>query len=435
MYIQQQYQNASSALTQNQQTIAEHYGQALVNSMGEASTQMNSVIGNMIGNAQSHIDAFNEAIESGSMGAWKDYMDGVSALTNASGLTYDNLIANADDYKQVADDANKAAQDLIKTFKDSFEDVNSATEEWDAHLATLTGVQTMYENIATSAQNALTVLSGFTAGEGVGDTSAAIAAMLGLTATTQNGAPTSGSSKPPLGDSTNNLVEGAPELLDGIPELMSGIPEINAALMAGIPEMYEELMAGIPEMYAELMAGIPEMNEELISGIPEVEEQLTSAITEVLADPTLTDELRAKKLDEYNVLIDKLAKYEEAQKEMELEKLAGKVGSAGGGGGTARTPTAELIEHAALTNQEMQMVEEMLLMQMQSFYAAQASVLGGGGGSNISIDKGSNLEQMIEIKADFPNATDQNEIKAAFEELINLASQHAYSSAAVQKSY
>ena len=435
LYIQQQYQNASSALTQNQQTIAEHYGQALVNSMGEASTQMNSVIGNMIGNAQSHIDAFNEAIESGSMGAWKDYMDGVSALTNASGLTYDNLIANADDYKQVADDANKAAQDLIKTFKDSFEDVNSATEEWDAHLATLTGVQTMYENIATSAQNALTVLSGFTAGEGVGDTSAAIAAMLGLTATTQNGAPTSGSSKPPLGDSTNNLVEGAPELLDGIPELMSGIPEINAALMAGIPEMYEELMAGIPEMYAELMAGIPEMNEELISGIPEVEEQLTSAITEVLADPTLTDELRAKKLDEYNVLIDKLAKYEEAQKEMELEKLAGKVGSAGGGGGTARTPTAELIEHAALTNQEMQMVEEMLLMQMQSFYAAQASVLGGGGGSNISIDKGSNLEQMIEIKADFPNATDQNEIKAAFEELINLASQHAYSSAAVQKSY
>ena len=294
----------------------------------------------------------------------------------------------------------------------------------------------MYENIATSAQNALTVLSGFTAGEGVGDTSAAIAAMLGLTATTQNGAPTPGSSKPPLGDSTNNLVEGAPELLEGIPELMSGIPEINAALMAGIPEMYEELMAGIPEMYAELMAGIPEMNEELISGIPEMEEQLTSAITEVLADPALTAEARAKKLDEYNVLIDTLAKYEEAKKEMELEKLSGKVGSAGGGGGSARREdTTDLIGHAALTNQEMQMVEEMLLMQMQSFYAAQASVLGGGGGSNISIDKGSNLEQMIEIKADFPNATDQNEIKAAFEELINLASQHAYSSAAVQKSY
>ena len=36
------------------------------------------------------------------------------------------------------------------------------------------------------------------------------------------------------------------------------------------------------------------------------------------------------------------------------------------------------------------------------------------------------IEQTVNINAEFPNATDKSEIEAAFEELINLATQHAY---------
>lgn len=329
LFIQGQYNNASQALTQNQQAVAEHYGQALVNSMGEASLQMNTVIGDMIGNAQSHIDAFNQAIEEGSMGAWSDYMAGVSALTNASGLTYDNLIANADDYAEVAENANQAAQDLIDTFTDSFEDINAATEQWDAHLATLEGVQQMYENIATSAQNTLEVLSGFTAGEGVGDTQAAIAALLGL--------------------STPESVQAQVE--------------------------------------------------------PIVEEVLQDWIG-----------------DENNLIIEEYQEQIKRMKELYEQAPNGFVGVGGGGG-------RQSIE---LTDHEWMEIKEVFATELSSFYAAQqgwgvaAGTVQGGGGSG-------RFDQTVHITADFPNATDQNEIRLAFEELVNLASQHVYSSAAAQK--
>lgn len=329
LFIQGQYNNASQALTQNQQAVAEHYGQALVNSMGEASLQMNTVIGDMIGNAQSHIDAFNQAIEEGSMGAWSDYMAGVSALTNASGLTYDNLIANADDYAEVAENANQAAQDLIDTFTDSFEDINAATEQWDAHLATLEGVQQMYENIATSAQNTLEVLSGFTAGEGVGDTQAAIAALLGLST---------------------------------------------------------------PES---------------------VQAQVEPIVEEVLQDWLG---------DENNLIIEEYQEQIKRMKELYEQAPGGFVGVGGGG-------SRQSIE---LTDHEWMEIKEVFATELSSFYAAQqgwgvaAGTVQGGGGSG-------RFDQTVHITADFPNATDQNEIRLAFEELVNLASQHVYSSAAAQK--
>ena len=321
LFIQGQYNNASQALTQNQQAVAEHYGQALVNSMGEASLQMNTVIGDMIGNAQSHIDAFNQAIEEGSMGAWSDYMKGVTALTNASGLTYDNLIANADDYTEVAENANQAAQDLIDTFTDSFEDINAATEQWDAHLATLEGVQQMYENIATSAQHTLEVLSGFTAEEGVGYTDLAIAQLFQQTATEDKET-----------------------------------------------KKYKEAL---------LM------------------------LNEVFEDPSLTNDQKAEMLEEYE------------------EELA------------AITSLTE----QRITNtdeQELKRINEALQMQMQSFLALQSSFAQAASADNITGSL-TDLNQHVEIIADFPNATDQNEIRLAFEELINLASQHVYSSAAIQK--
>lgn len=348
LYIQGQYNNASQALTQNQQAVAEHYGQALVNSMGEASLQMNTVIGDMIGNAQSHIDAFNQAIEEGSMGAWSDYMDGVAALTNASGLTYDNLIANADDYAEVAENANQAAQDLIDTFTDSFEDINAATEQWDAHLATLEGVQQMYENIATSAQNTLEVLSGFTGAEGVGDTTQAIAALLGITPT----------------NPANTTAEGTPDNLIATPRPPVTIQEEAQAMIEGWTDEY---LDQIIQMYEEAQI-----------------------------------HTNANAIEEY---------------------VAAGSGKIGGGGGKWN-------EQIAI--QEYQMIQQSLMEQLHNFYAAQDgfahasgySVAGGGANS---------LEQHVEIVADFPNATNQEEIRMAFEELINLASQHVYSSAAISK--
>lgn len=47
--------------------------------------------------------------------------------------------------------------------------------------------------------------------------------------------------------------------------------------------------------------------------------------------------------------------------------------------------------------------------------------------SSIGMNPGTNIQQTIEIHADFPNVADSNEIQLAFEELVNRATQYVYS--------
>lgn len=375
LYIQSQYNNASQALTTNQQAVAEHYGQALVNSMGQASTQMNEVMANMIANAQEHIQAFDQALFGDSASALSEYLTSIGALTTASGLTYDNLTANAETYAAVAATANEQAQALIDTFADSFDDINEATEEWDAHLAVLEGVQAMYENIATSAQHTLDVLSGFSAGEGVGDTTAAVAALLGLPVTTNTNVPT---------QNTETAKTVADKKISVDDNALVAVPE--AAMVAEL-EAYQEMS----------LALIEEFNEGLISY-----EELSSQQLKLKQE-----ELEAMKMA--------LGVYEEASNKI------------GGGGGGNRKAEIEQI----LTEAEYASIQHVFDSQLQAIYAEQEHLMSTITGAQMTPTV---IEQHIEINAEFPDVSEYNEIKLAFDDLINLATQHAYGSSAVQKS-
>ena len=56
------------------------------------------------------------------------------------------------------------------------------------------------------------------------------------------------------------------------------------------------------------------------------------------------------------------------------------------------------------------------------------SKMGGNGNPLAALDlaKDLNLEQNVHITAEFPNATDKSEIEAAFDELLNLATQQVF---------
>ena len=43
-----------------------------------------------------------------------------------------------------------------------------------------------------------------------------------------------------------------------------------------------------------------------------------------------------------------------------------------------------------------------------------------------SAERDNDIQQTVEIHADFPNATNTDEIQKAFENLVNAASQHAF---------
>ena len=377
LYIQEQYTNASNALTINQQTISEHYGQALVDSMGYASTQLNSTLQQMINNPEEYIQQLNETIFGTSMDALSEYLAGVQGITDAAGLVFDESgimdILNA--YTDANEEAAASANAAIDAMGDALTDVNAATQEWDAHLATLENVQNAYVGIAEAIQQTITAMSGFQEYFG----------------------------------SENNPANSNPE--------DTAVPEGS---FARPPVTVEGLM--LEETYLDAISEISDLTNHIIevqANAQVSDEQITELMNayhgdleKLLLDTTLTMEEREKRLAE-------TTGYYEAQLN-ELENL--------------HTLQEELLEnqniwheHPNWSTEEYDAIMGYINADIENFFSFQDNVLKAIGSVTAAIET-QTMEQFVEIKADFPNVTNQDEIKEAFNELIILASQHANSS-------
>lgn len=377
LYIQEQYTNASNALTINQQTISEHYGQALVNSMGYASTQLNSTLQQMIDNPEAYIQQLNETIFGTSMDALSQYLAGVQGITDAAGLVFDEsgIMDILDAYTDANEEAAASANAAIDAMGDALTDVNAATQEWDAHLATLENVQNAYVGIAEAIQQTITAMSGFQEYFG----------------------------------SENNPANSNPE--------DTAVPEGS---FARPPVTVEGLM--LEETYLDAISEISDLASQIIevqASAQVSDEQITELMNayhgnleQVLMDTTLTMEEREKRLAE-------VTEYYEAQLN-ELENLY--------------TLQEELLEsqniwheHPNWSTEEYDAIMGYINADIENFFSFQDNVLKAIGSVTAAIET-QTMEQFVEIKADFPNVTNQDEIKEAFNELIILASQHANSS-------
>ena len=377
LYIQEQYTNASNALTVNQQTISEHYGQALVNSMGYASTQLNSTLQQMIDNPEAYIQQLNETIFGTSMDALSEYLAGVQGITDAAGLVFDEsgIMDILDAYTDANEEAAASANAAIDAMGDALTDVNAATQEWDAHLATLENVQNAYVGIAEAIQQTITAMSGFQEYFG----------------------------------SENNPANSNPE--------DTAVPEGS---FARPPVTVEGLM--LEEAYLDAISEISDLTNHIIevqASAQVSDEQITELMNayhgnleQVLMDTTLTMEEREKRLTE-------TTEYYEAQLN-ELENLY--------------TLQEELLEsqniwheHPNWSTEEYDAIMGYINADIENFFSFQDNVLKAIGSVTAAIET-QTMEQFVEIKADFPNVTNQDEIKEAFNELIILASQHANSS-------
>ena len=169
LYIQREYGNASQHLMQNQVAVSQWYNTELVNSAQEAQTQMNETMAALIQNSDGLIQAWEDALngEGGATSALQQFIAAATALTGASGLTYDNMTESIEEYITASNNAAQAATQTIQTIGDTLDGLNEATEEWDAHLSILEEVQSMYQGIAESAQHAIQQLSGFQVVNGV----------------------------------------------------------------------------------------------------------------------------------------------------------------------------------------------------------------------------------------------------------------------------
>ena len=377
LYIQEQYTNASNALTINQQTISEHYGQALVDSMGFASTQLNSTLQQMINNPEAYIQQLNETIFGTSMDALSQYLAGVQGITDAAGLVFDEsgIMDILDAYTDANEEAAASANAAIDAMGDALTDVNAATQEWDAHLATLENVQSAYVGIAEAIQQTITAMSGFQEYFG----------------------------------SENNPANSNPEDT-AVPENSSARPPMSAEGLR-LEETYLDAISEISDLASQIIEvqASAQVSDEQIT---ELMNAYHGNLEQVLMDTTLTMEEREKRLAE-------VSEYYEAQLN-ELENLY--------------TLQEELLEsqniwheHPNWSTEEYDAIMGYINADIENFFSFQDNVLKAIGSVTAAIET-QTMEQFVEIKADFPNVTNQDEIKEAFNELIILASQHANSS-------
>ena len=117
----------------------------------------------MIDNPEAYIQQLNETIFGTSMDALSQYLAGVQGITDAAGLVFDEsgIMAILGAYTDANEEAAASANAAIDAMGDALTDVNAATQEWDAHLATLENVQSAYVGIAEAIQQTILAMSGF----------------------------------------------------------------------------------------------------------------------------------------------------------------------------------------------------------------------------------------------------------------------------------
>jgi hypothetical protein len=106
-------------------------------------------------------------------------------------------------------------------------------------------------------------------------------------------------------------------------------------------------------------------------------------------------------------------------------ETGGYTGTWGSAGKVAMLHEKELVLNAQDTENMLKSIE-MVRLIVQAIDLNSGSTLGWGGLNSMGVGNGkSEIVQDITINAEFPNATDQDEIKAAFDSLFIRASQYA----------
>lgn len=156
-YIQEQYNIASAHLIKSNEVISEHYNKALVEHSQNAQNGLNQTIAKMIENTQQFQQTMEDACTNkipSAMDQMKERIDSVTETTNSS---YGSMADSLDNYNKVAEDAvdqnNKIADGLENEVLPAIHDITTAWDEYAAKLKEVINVyEEMYQTIIKTLQ-------------------------------------------------------------------------------------------------------------------------------------------------------------------------------------------------------------------------------------------------------------------------------------------
>lgn len=372
-YNQEQYNNASSALLINQQYVYERYGTSIMTNTGMIQDQMNSSVAAMMDKTTDYATFLQEQMSKGGAiyEALQQYKSDIELVNTTSGLGgWTGMTATVEDFEKANEAANEAIKTTMETISSTMENISDVTEAWEDHASVLEQVIADYEKLATNSADALRKLAGNVAGTGLAGTEGS-------------------ATEDPEADSEQWMyIWGA----GGFSGTWSGYDSEKAAKKGAKADIRQKIMST-------LEAG--ETDEETAANRAKLQ-----AIVEQ-ADATI-----------------KIEKY----------KRGGLIDYTGPAWVDGSLSDPELMLNSTDTRNLLKAVNFIREIDMETleglYEAINESTLGmmynmGNIQAAYGLAGAEELQQNVSITAEFPNATDRNEIAGAFEDIINLAAQYA----------
>ena len=147
-YIKEQYKIAADNLVESNETIAEHYGEELVEHSENAKNGMNQTISEMIDKTSELQQTLQTACSEAIPAAMDTMQARIDAVTGTVNLNYGTMTTSVNDYNAKIEDAQNQSELLAHTLQDSLlPTIHTLTTAWDGYSDALSGVITTYEDL------------------------------------------------------------------------------------------------------------------------------------------------------------------------------------------------------------------------------------------------------------------------------------------------
>lgn len=169
-YYADQYEQTSQDLATNLGYIGEHYGLSAADTSDALKEALNEDIQAMIDNQDEYTEALNEALDEMDA-AWDDYTEKINEVSDVTGINYDSMTASIEKYNNMMDDSVKKATEVIVSLDDTLNNIHKTTEEWDKHNEAINTVINNYEKLIQKLGQTLQALQNLSAGYTAANTS------------------------------------------------------------------------------------------------------------------------------------------------------------------------------------------------------------------------------------------------------------------------
>lgn len=161
-YYHDEYNKASEQLLTNQGYIQEHYGETIMANTGMVQDQLNATISMMIGDTERYMTHITEEALPAISDAMEIYKGDLDATKEATNLSWEQMGDSVQAYRGINQLARQDIQNTDQVLRNTLSGISNATAKWLEHSNSLRTTITSYESLGNSINGIISKLNGVT---------------------------------------------------------------------------------------------------------------------------------------------------------------------------------------------------------------------------------------------------------------------------------